>query len=59
MVFREIVTVYSENYEKLTDKLCGKSAELFNAKGRGIYSKISYFKGKMKGNQTIDIFRYL
>jgi hypothetical protein len=58
MVFREIIAVYSENYEKLTNKLCEKSAKLFNAEGGGIYNKKCDFTGKMKDNRTIDIFRY-
>jgi hypothetical protein len=58
MVFRKTIAVYSENYENLTRKLCGKNAELFKAKGGGIYNKKYDFKGKMKGNRTIDIFRY-
>jgi hypothetical protein len=42
--FREIIAVYSENYMKPTNKLCGQNAE-FTVKARGLCTSHWALKG--------------
>jgi hypothetical protein len=39
MLFREIITVYSENHAKPTNALCEQNAEVVKAKTGGKHSK--------------------
>jgi hypothetical protein len=38
MPFREITTVYSQNYTKHLNSLCGQNGEIFNVEAGGVYS---------------------
>jgi hypothetical protein len=37
MLFNVTIVVYSENYNKLVDKLCGQNAELVGVKADGTH----------------------
>jgi hypothetical protein len=45
MLFREIIAVFSENYVKPTNMLCGQNTELLIVKARGTYSDHWALKG--------------
>jgi hypothetical protein len=38
MLFRQIITVYSENYMDMINTLCGQIAEFMNIQAGGTYS---------------------
>jgi hypothetical protein len=45
MLFKEIVSVYTENYIKPTNTLCGQNAKLLIVKAGGTYSNHKTLKG--------------
>jgi hypothetical protein len=45
MLFREIITVYSENHMKHINKFCGQNTELLIVKVDGTYSHHWTLKG--------------
>jgi hypothetical protein len=45
MLFKEIITVYSENNTKLINTLYGQNAEILNVKAGGTYNYHSALKG--------------
>jgi hypothetical protein len=44
MLFKEIISVYFENYAENINPLCGENAELLNVKACGKYSYHSALK---------------
>jgi hypothetical protein len=46
LLFREIISVYSENRTKHVNTLCGQNAECFNVKVHGTYNNRFTSKGK-------------
>jgi hypothetical protein len=45
MLFKDMIAVYSENYTKCVDTVCGKIAKIFNVLASGIYSYHCALKG--------------
>jgi hypothetical protein len=45
MLFKEIISVYSENNVKLINTFCGQNAELLNIKAGGTYNYHLALKG--------------
>jgi hypothetical protein len=45
MLFKEIITVYSENHTKHINTLCGQNAKLQTAKAGGTYTHYWALKG--------------